>query len=155
MTAADIAETLAGHRVKPFKGNYLVPCPAHDDQNPSLSIRDSERGGLMVHCFAGCKRAEILAAIRAKGFKIQQDDTPSAPPKGSSADQRRQAEKAGWLWSKRRPIVGSIAETYLHKARKYIGPLPPTLAFLPPLKPEHHPAMIAAFALVDEPKPGV
>jgi hypothetical protein len=30
-----------------------------------------------------------------------------------------------------------------------------TLGFLPPLKPEHHPALIAAFAVVDEPEPGL
>jgi putative DNA primase/helicase len=43
----------------------------------------------------------------------------------------------------------------LREVRKYAGPLPATLAFLPPLKAEHHPAMIAAFAMVDEPEPGV
>lgn len=50
--------------------------------------------------------------------------------------------------------AGTIAERYLREARGCTGPLPPTLAFLPPLKPENHPAMIAAFALVDEPQPG-
>jgi hypothetical protein len=34
-------------------------------------------------------------------------------------------------------------------------PLPPTLAFLPPTKPEYHPAVIAAFSLVQEAEPGV
>jgi hypothetical protein len=153
--AAQIAASLAGHPVKPIHGkNYLVRCPAHDDQSPSLSICDSEHG-LKVHCFSGCWRPEILAAIRAKGLKVDQDDTPSAPPKSSSEYRRQQAEKAGWLWSRRRPIVGSTAERYLREARRYTGPLPPTLAFLPPFKREQHPAMIGAFALVDEPEPGV
>jgi hypothetical protein len=53
------------------------------------------------------------------------------------------------------PIIGTIGEKYVRDERCYSGPLPPTLAFLPPSKPEHHPAMIAAFGLCDEPEPGV
>lgn len=67
----------------------------------------------------------------------------------------QQHRKARWLWSRRQPISGSIAERYLREARGIICPLPPTLAFLPPHKPEHHPAMIAAFAVPDEIEPGL
>jgi putative DNA primase/helicase len=59
------------------------------------------------------------------------------------------------LWSQRRPTIGSIAECYLRETRNYSGPLPPTLAFLPPTKPEHFPAMVAAFGIPDEPEPRV
>ncbi|MGL3108898.1 DUF7146 domain-containing protein [Bradyrhizobium sp. BR 1432] len=68
---------------------------------------------------------------------------------------RQQHEKARWLWAQRQPIGGTIAERYLREVRGIICPLPPTLAFLPPRKPEHHPAMIAAFALPDEVEPGL
>src|SRR5262249_18661063 len=133
---------------------YLVCCPAHEDDQPSLSLRDGDRG-LLVHCFAGCAPADVFVAIQRKGHKlIEPGDTASEPVKGSSEYERRQHDKARWLWSRRRPLAGSIAETYLREARRYSGPLPPTLGFLSPSKPEHHPAMIAAFALVDEPEPG-
>jgi hypothetical protein len=69
--------------------------------------------------------------------------------------ERHQREKAARLWSKHRPMAGSIAERYLRQVRGIKCPLPATLAFLPPFKREHHPAMIAAFAMVDEPEPGV
>jgi hypothetical protein len=36
--------------------------------------------------------------------------------------------KARWLWSRRLPLSGSIAETYL-RTRGYDGPLPATLGF--------------------------
>jgi hypothetical protein len=59
--------------------------------------------------------------------------------------------KARWLWSRRRPLAGSLGEVYL-RARGYDGPLPATLGFLPGRgKP---PAMIAAFGLASEPAPG-
>jgi hypothetical protein len=51
------------------------------------------------------------------------------------------------LWSRRQPLAGSIGETYLRVARGYVGLLPPTLAFLAPSTPQHHPALIGAFAL--------
>ena len=40
---------------------YMALCPAHDDKNPSLSIRYSdEENRICLHCFAGCDRKEIL-----------------------------------------------------------------------------------------------
>ena len=150
--AARIAEALAGHKVKAHGGNYLVRCPAHDDDIPSLSLCDSERG-VYVHCFAGCSAGNIYAAIRRKGCALETAREPAA--KGSAEYGRQQADKAAWMWKQRRPLAGSIVERYLRDARGYGGSLPPTLAFLPPLKPEHHPAMVAAFAIPDEPKPGV
>jgi hypothetical protein len=153
-TAAHIAEVLAGRRVIARGGNYLVRCPAHDDSLPSLSLRDGDRG-LLVHCFAGCSAADIFVAIRHIDHGVlEPSDAAPEPVKGSGEYERQQRDLAGWLWSLRRPIVGSINETYVRKVRRYTGPLPPTLAFLPARR-EHHPAMIAAIALVDEPEPGV
>lgn len=60
--------------------------------------------------------------------------------------------KARWLWSLRRPIAGTIAETYL-RWRGYRGALPGTLGYLPP-RGKHGPAMLAAFGLPIETKPG-
>jgi Toprim domain len=61
--------------------------------------------------------------------------------------------KALWLWSRRAPIAGTVAETYLRDARGYGGPLPTTLGFLPG-RGEFPPAMIAAFGVPAEPEPG-
>jgi putative DNA primase/helicase len=47
-----------------------------------------------------------------------------------------------------------MAETYLRKARGTTGPLP-RVRVPPPYKPEHSPALIAAFGLLDEVEPGV
>jgi hypothetical protein len=85
--------------------------------------------------------------------------SPAAEPGDDDEDEKRkqqqQHRKASWLWSCRQPIVGSIAERYLREARGITCPLPPTLAYLPPTKPEHHPALIAAFALPVESEPDV
>jgi hypothetical protein len=62
--------------------------------------------------------------------------------------------KARWLWSNRKPVIGSIAQRYLRDERGYGGPLPATLGFLP-ARGEHPPAMIATFGLAHETEPGV
>lgn len=44
-------------------GKWLACCPAHDDRSPSLSIREADDGRLLVHCFAGCPAADVVAAV--------------------------------------------------------------------------------------------
>jgi hypothetical protein len=66
----------------------------------------------------------------------------------------RQLRKARWLWSRcRHNLLGSIAEIYLRDNRRYLGPFPPTLGYLPP-RDEYPPALIAAFGFPAEPEPG-
>ncbi len=42
---------------------YTARCPAHDDRNPSLSIREAEDGTVLLHCHAGCRFEDICAAL--------------------------------------------------------------------------------------------
>jgi hypothetical protein len=152
--AAHIAAVLTGSKVRALGDNYLVRCPAHDDDMPSLSLRDGDRG-LIVHCFAGCSASDVYAAIRRKDHSLLRSELPAPEPaKGSGEYERRQHDKAHWMWRRRRPITGTIAETYLRETRCYTGPLPATIAFLPAWR-DRSPAMMAAFAMVDEPEPGV
>lgn len=45
-------------------GQYLARCPAHDDHDPSLSIKVLDDGRVLLHCFAGCAVESILMALR-------------------------------------------------------------------------------------------
>jgi hypothetical protein len=44
-------------------------CPAHEDHNPSLSIREADVPGIgfVVYCHAGCDWPDVLAAIHEAG----------------------------------------------------------------------------------------
>jgi len=44
-------------------GRWIARCPAHDDRTPSFSIRETDDGRLLLHCFAGCSVADIVAAL--------------------------------------------------------------------------------------------
>ena len=109
-----------------------------------------------VHWLDGCGfHAAVEALIGQRSVPTKSAKSASLPATNSADHDRRQHDKARWLWSQHQPISGSIAETYLRTARGIACGLPPTLGFLPPRKPDQHPAMIAAFGLCDEVEPGV
>jgi phage/plasmid primase-like uncharacterized protein len=158
-----------GHELK-RRGRELVgPCPkcgGHD--------RFSVHVVKQVWNCRGCKPAGIAGDIIGMVMWLDTCDFAAAietltgearPParpidvvvrrQQADDDEAKQHRKAAWLWSRRQPIVGTIAETYLREARSIACLLPATLAYLPPSKVDHHPALIAAFALPDEPESGL
>lgn len=64
-------------------GQYSARCPAHDDRNPSLTV--AVRGGkLLVTCWAGCTKANILRALgitMAELFEPKDEPAPFPPVK--------------------------------------------------------------------------
>jgi hypothetical protein len=58
-------------RVTKRPKGWSARCPAHDDRNPSLSVGIAEGGGILVHCFAGCPRERILAALGLQERDLQ------------------------------------------------------------------------------------
>lgn len=62
MTAELILDRLEGVR-EAGTGRWLARCPAHEDRSPSLSVRETSDGTVLIHDFAGCSPADILAAV--------------------------------------------------------------------------------------------
>ena len=44
-------------------GGFQARCPAHEDRNPSLSIRQTEDGTVLLKCKAGCSADMIAKAV--------------------------------------------------------------------------------------------
>lgn len=143
------------------------PCPVCGGSD-RFSINVNKQVWNCRGCAVGGDVIALVQHLDRTGFvpalQILSDAHVSSPaaataaPAGRVAAKERaheQHRKAAWLWSKRQPLAGSIAETYLRKARAIAGPLPPTLAFLPPTRPAHHPALIAAYGIPQEPEPGL
>ena len=61
LTASDIARLL-GKAKRNTNGSYQVCCPAHEDEKPSLSIADGDKG-VILYCHAGCSFEEICGKI--------------------------------------------------------------------------------------------
>lgn len=45
---------------------YEAKCPAHDDRSASLSIGQGDDGRTLIHCHAGCRTEDVLAAVGLK-----------------------------------------------------------------------------------------
>ena len=110
----------------------------------------------LVQHLDGCAFAEaveILAGDAPRRTVTLTTDTTAARKQTVEEYERQQHEKARRMWSRHKPISGTLAERYL-RSRGITCALPRTLGFLQPYKKEHHPALIAAFGLCDEPEPG-
>jgi hypothetical protein len=157
-----LARALGGEIVG---GQVLCPGPGHSARDRSLAVRPFARSpfGFIAYSHAGDQWPVARDYVLKKlGWPScgptdapRRYQRPPQPHYGVKDHERRQHEKAAWLWSRRQPIIGTPAELYLRAARGHSGPISRTLAFLLRAKPEHHPAMIAAFAVCDEPEPGV
>lgn len=49
--------------VKKAGRGWIARCPAHEDRRASLSIGEGDDGRALVHCFAGCAAADVMAAV--------------------------------------------------------------------------------------------
>ena len=48
-------------------GRWSARCPAHDDRHPSLTIRETPDGTLLVRCWAGC---DVGAVVESVGLQL-------------------------------------------------------------------------------------
>ena len=63
-TPAGLEEVLGRlHGVKRAGAGYMARCPAHEDRCASLSVAAGEGGRVLLFCQAGCKTADVAAAI--------------------------------------------------------------------------------------------
>jgi len=44
-------------------GKWAARCPAHGDNSPSLAIKETTDGTILLRCFAGCSAFEVVSAI--------------------------------------------------------------------------------------------
>jgi hypothetical protein len=50
--------------VKPAgQGRWMAKCPAHDDRQASLSVREGDDGRVLLNCHAGCRTEDVVANI--------------------------------------------------------------------------------------------
>lgn len=146
--AQTIAVALAGHRA----GNcWIARCPAHDDSTPSLSIRETRDGKLLVHCHAGCEQTAVIDALRERGLWApgsvnceQRYDARSDRTSNRDDDKARTAN-ALQLWCAGRPADETLVQIYLRSRGIRIG-IPGSIKFHAGLKHRTSsiwPAMIA------------
>ena len=58
-----VLDRLAGVQLGGAEGEWRACCPAHNDNDPSLSVSEAEDGKVLLHCFSGCELHEIIARL--------------------------------------------------------------------------------------------
>jgi hypothetical protein len=131
MIAETIAKALGGRKVG---AGWIARCPAHDDREPSLSIRVSG-GKVLVRCHAGCAQRDVIAALKERrlwdgrtSHRVRQAlyrRTPSPEPDHCHVERTKSALS---IWRSAVPANSTPVETYLG-GRGLSLPLSPPLRF--------------------------
>jgi putative DNA primase/helicase len=126
-TADTLARALQARR---SGSTWMAKCPAHEDRNPSLAIREGDGGNVLLHCHAGCRQRDVIDALKARGlwesdFNHDRVIIATYPytdeagkllyevvryePKGFK--QRRPDGHGGWIWKKgERQVLYHLSE---------------------------------------------
>lgn len=131
MTAETIARTLGGRKTGQ---GWMARCPAHDDREPSLSIRDAD-GKALVCCHAGCEQSDVIAALKGRNLwsggprpHLRPASRRKTAAPEANVQQAEQSGAAFSIWRSTVPANGTRVETYLG-GRGLSLPLPPSLRF--------------------------
>jgi hypothetical protein len=118
----------------------MVRCPAHDDREPSLSIRDVDDCKVLVHCHAGCDQKRVIATLRSRGLWTENGPRQFfrlaagvGLERQRDQDDAKRKEGAFAIWQSTMPADGTLVETYLAARRIHLPP-PPAVRFHAGLK---------------------
>ena len=98
---------------------WKAKCPAHDDRDPSLSIREGSDGRALIKCHAGCQTNDILAAIDLKPrdlFVSGKND--SEPPKQTLSRKTNEQNAQQFDWQQ---CVDALTEKHLERLSDWRG----------------------------------
>jgi putative DNA primase/helicase len=132
MNAEAVAKALGGRKAG---SGWMACCPAHNDREPSLSIRDADDGKVLVRCHSGCDQGRVIAALRAAGLwetksrrRFNRPGNRAAAREQSNRDDSNRTDDAMKIWRSAAPSHGTLVEAYLISRGLRIPP-PSTLRF--------------------------
>ena len=148
--AFDDVVTLTGGRF----GKFDVPCPfCSPNRNGKRRVLRIWRSAEDFATFK-CVRCGEKGFVRSDKPAERQQEPRRRPLEPDT--EKDTVATARYLWGLRQRITPYTPPfRYLRDVRAYGGPIPATLAYLPPRQAKHHHAMIAAVAFASEPEPGV
>ncbi len=115
-------------------GQSSASCPAHADKGPSLSVRETPEGAVLLHCFAGCSVHEITAALGL-------DMTALFPPKQRTGREPKRLARA---------IAPSQALELLAREAMLVAVVASDMTKGKPLNTETHQRLLQAVGRINE-----
>ncbi len=70
-------EEATGYRPRKNGTGWQAKCPTHEDRNPSLSVRETSDGNVLLKCFAGCPSESIVSALNLEMKDLFSSPLPS------------------------------------------------------------------------------
>ena len=96
---------------------YICVCPAHPDHDPSLWIRENEKG-LMLKCRAGCSTDAICQALGIKMGQLFRDSRGGSPaPSKPAAKPAAKPERLYGSYEEAYRSVGRVVKVYPYTNR--------------------------------------
>jgi putative DNA primase/helicase len=128
MSAAKIAHALGDAR-REGRG-WRCRCPLHNGR--SLTFRDGDGGCVLVTCWGGCDRLDVIAELRRRGLLDGRAVGYRARATRSlDKDDAARTARALAIWREARPMVGTIVEKYLRRRGIFLDAWPTALRFHP------------------------
>jgi putative DNA primase/helicase len=128
MKAESIAKAFGGRKTG---CGWMACCPAHDDREPSLSIREADNGKVLVRCHAGCDQGRVIAALRSRrvwnenGHRYRRFNrlVPRiAANDQTDCDDAKRSSAALAIWHSATLAGGTLVETYLVSRGLHLPP---------------------------------
>lgn len=91
MTAEVVLSGLSKVR-KSGPRSWSACCPAHEDRSPSLAVKETDDGRVLMHCFGGCSVDSVLGAL---GLEMAALFPPKPQQVGAGHDRVRRPWVAG------------------------------------------------------------
>ena len=71
MRFSDFIERL--EKAKQHGEHWMCLCPGHEDVNPSLQVKSTNDGKILLKCFGGCKTEDVVSAMGLKMSDLFED----------------------------------------------------------------------------------
>jgi len=165
MNAAGIASHLGDARAD--GANWRCRCPVCGKS--TLSLKDNPKKGsrvrLLIHCWNGCERKTVRAALKDQKLLNGSGGNGAAPPEtkdekaareaAEALERQRKIDNAMDMFRQSLPATKSSVETYLRSRLLMHQPVPLVLRFLPSVvHPKEHRPYPAVIGLVEHQQDG-
>ena len=105
---------------------YSAHCPAHDDNNPSLSVGLGEDGRVLLNCKAGCETSAIVDSLDLTMADLFSDDRGSESETGTVAADDAPDANRDWAAHTQR-FVDALNHEKLNELAQTLGIAPEAL----------------------------
>ena len=101
--------------VKEGSGGFTAKCPAHEDKGNHLSIKRTENGKVLIHCYKGCSTESIMSALDMTTADLF-DDAPPSPKLKAKQTKETVWDIVDLEW---RNIAQHVRYDYVDKPKDY------------------------------------